>query len=76
MPKLVRIPEHSAALIMEEYREASPLAGSRALGEALMEEAVSTVAEVVTEAAVTGNSIQSQQTQLIIWRKNLCARQT
>src|SRR5437588_532220 len=49
----VHIPAHSAALIMEESREASPLAGSRALAEASMGAAVSMAAEVVTEEAVT-----------------------
>jgi hypothetical protein len=45
---------HSAALIMEESLEASPLAASRALAEASM------AVEVSTEAAVgvAGNSVQ------------------
>jgi hypothetical protein len=43
--------EHSAALIMEELREASPLAGTRALAEA------STGVEVSTEAEVAGSSL-------------------
>jgi hypothetical protein len=72
---LLTTPAHSAVLIMEECRGASLLAGSRALAEAFMEVAVFTEeAAAVTEEAVTGNSFQSQQTQLMIWRKDLCAR--
>jgi hypothetical protein len=65
---LVRIPVHSAGLIMEESREASLLAGTRALVEAFMEVEVSTEAEAAMEEAVTGNSIQLLQTKLTIWR--------
>src|SRR5712692_4439894 len=54
-PSQVRIPVHSAALIMEELPEAFPLAVSRASAEASTEAAVSTEVEVVTvEEAVTG----------------------
>jgi hypothetical protein len=42
---------------MEESREASPLAGSRALAEVSTEAAAFTEAEAVTVVAVTGNSI-------------------
>src|ERR1700680_4575012 len=35
MPRLVRIPAHSAGSIMEESREVSRLAGNRALAEAM-----------------------------------------
>ena len=66
MFSLVVIPAHSAALIMEELREGSPLAGSRAsaavftAAEAFTVVAVEafTVAEV-TEAEATGNSVHS-----------------
>ena len=74
MPRLVRIPAHSAALIMEEPREAFRLEASQALVEAFMEVVVSTAAEAVTEAAVTGSPVQLPQRQLMIGRKNLCAR--
>jgi hypothetical protein len=57
MLRLVHIRVHSAALIMEESREASPLAGSRALAEVSTEAAAFTEAEAVTVVAVTGNSI-------------------
>ncbi len=49
-------PARSADLIMEELREASPLADDRALAEAFTEVEVSMVAEAAT-AAVTGSSI-------------------
>ena len=56
VPTLAR----SAALIMAVSREASLLAGTRALAEASMEVGVSTEAAAFTEAeaAVTGNSVQ------------------
>src|ERR1700719_2598751 len=73
MPRPVRIPAHSAALIMEESREVSRLGGNRALAEASMEAEVFTEA-AATEAAVTGNSVQSPQMRLMIWRKNSCAK--
>jgi hypothetical protein len=57
MPRLVRTPAHSAALIMEESQEASPLAGSRALVEASMGVEASTEVAAVTGEAGTGNSI-------------------
>src|SRR6266849_2055941 len=63
VPSLVLIPAPSAALIMEESPEASPLAGSRASVEVFTEEAVSTGAavstavEALTVAEVTGNSV-------------------
>jgi hypothetical protein len=66
MASLAPTPERSAALIMAELREASPLVGSRAMAEA------STEAEGATEEAVTGNSAPLPQTKLMIWRKNLC----
>jgi hypothetical protein len=67
--RLALTPARSAALIMEESREASPLAGGRALAEASTEVEVST-----GPAAVTGNAVQVMQKQLMIWRKNSCAR--
>jgi hypothetical protein len=59
MPRPALIPERSAASIMEEWQEASPLAGSRALAEAFMGVAeASTEEAAVTEAgAVEGNSV-------------------
>src|SRR5713101_1614910 len=57
VPSLVLIPAPSAALIMEESPEASPLAGSRASVEVFTEEAVSTAVEALTVAEVTGNSV-------------------
>jgi hypothetical protein len=59
-PNLVPIPAHSVVLIMEESRGDSPLAGSRALAEASMEEVVSTGA--AEAEAVTGNSVQPNTT--------------
>jgi hypothetical protein len=58
------IPARSAALIMEEFREAFPLAGSPASAAAFMEVAVSTAvaAEAFTAAAeATGNSVRSHK---------------
>src|SRR5260370_1369714 len=52
-------PARSADLIMEELREASPLADARALAEAFTGVEVSTVAEAATAAAVTGSSFKS-----------------
>jgi hypothetical protein len=52
MPRLALIPEHLAVSIMEEWQEASPPVGSRALAGASME------VEVSTEAADVGNSAQ------------------
>jgi len=58
MPRPALIPERSAASIMEEWQEASPLAGSRALAEAFMGVAEASTEEAVTEAgAVEGNSV-------------------
>jgi hypothetical protein len=57
MPRPVRIPVHSAALIMEESREASPHEGSRAPVEVSTAAEAFTVAAVVTAAVVTGNSV-------------------
>ena len=75
MPRPARIPELSAASIMEEWREAFPLAGSRASAEASTVAELSTAVEVSTEAAaVEGNSVQLPQTRLMIWRKNSCAQ--
>jgi hypothetical protein len=54
---------------MEEWQEASPLVGSRALAEASTEVEVSTVAE-----AVAADSVQLLETKLMIWRKNSCAQ--
>src|SRR5580700_4156368 len=65
MPRLVRIPAHSAGSIMEESREVSRLAGNRALA-AAMEAEVFTEEAAATEAAVTGNSVQLTQTRLMI----------
>jgi hypothetical protein len=65
----VHIPVHSAVLIMEESREAFPLAVSRASAEASMEVEVSTEA-VTEEAAVTGNSVPLLQSRLMTWRRN------
>jgi hypothetical protein len=59
---------------MEESREVSPLAGSRALAEASMEVEVFTEAEAATEEAGAGNSAQLPETRLMIRRKNSCAR--
>src|SRR4029077_4750153 len=53
-----RIPEHSAALIMAESREASLLAGSRVSAEASMEAEAFMGVEVLMEGAVTANRIQ------------------
>ena len=60
MPRPVPIPERSAASIMEECREAFPLAASRASAEVSMEAEGSTAA-----GAATGNSVQLTQTRLI-----------
>ena len=57
MLRLVHIPVHSAALIMEESREASPHEGSRASVEVSTAAEAFTVAAVVTAAVVTGNSV-------------------
>jgi hypothetical protein len=48
---------HSAALIMEESREASPLAGSPASVGASMAAEAFTVAVVVTAAVAAGSSV-------------------
>jgi hypothetical protein len=65
MFRLVVIPARSAALIMEEWLEDSPLAGNRASA-AFTAEAVSTAVEVeaftvaeVTQAEATGNPVHS-----------------
>jgi hypothetical protein len=63
---------------MEEWQEASPLAGSRALAEAFMAAEVSEAEASTEEAAVTAeavgdNSVQLPQTRLIR-RKNSCAQ--
>jgi hypothetical protein len=63
------IPARSAALIMEEFREASRLGGSPASAAAFMEVAVSTAvaaeaftaAAEVTAAEATGNSVRSHK---------------
>src|SRR5271168_594044 len=62
MPRPAIIPVLSAALIMEEWREASLLADSRASVEGL------------TGVAAAVNSGQPPQTQLMIWRIKSCAR--
>ena len=54
MPRLALIQEHLAGSIMEEWQEASPPVGSRALAEASTAVEVSTAAE----AADVGNSAQ------------------
>jgi len=73
MPRLALIPERLAVLIMEEWQEASLLAGSRASAEASMGEV--SEAEVFTEAeAVAGDSVQLPETKLMIWRKKSCAQ--
>jgi hypothetical protein len=72
---------------MEEWQEASPLAGSRALAVAFMaaevseaevsEAEASTEEAAVTAEAVGGNSVQLPQTRLtrlMIRRKNSCAQ--
>src|SRR5216684_195704 len=68
-PSQVRIPVHSAALIMEESREAFPHGGSRASVE------VFTVAAVVTLAVVTGNSVALLQRQVTTRRAKSCVLQ-
>jgi hypothetical protein len=58
MDSLALVQERSAVSIMEEWQEASPFAGSRALAEDSMV-VVSTEVEAFTEeAAVAGNSEQ------------------
>jgi len=68
-PRPALIPELSAASIMEEWQEASLVAGSRASAEASMAGEVSTAA-----GAVEDNSVQLSQTRLMIRRKNSCAQ--
>src|ERR1700722_94699 len=68
MPRPALILVRSAALIMEERPEASLLVGSPASVE------VSTEVEASTAAAVTVNSFQRVQTQLMIRRKKSCTR--
>ena len=70
MASLVPAQAHSADLIMEELREDFLLVGSLASAVASMEEVeVSTEAEAVMEAAVTGSSIQLPQTRVMIRRR-------
>jgi hypothetical protein len=77
------IPARSAALIMEEFPEDSPLAGSRVSAAAFMAVAVSTAVEAeaftvaaeVTAAEVTGNPVQLPQTRLMIWRRTHAHKQ-
>jgi hypothetical protein len=65
MSNLAAIPAHLAASIMEEFPEASPLAGSRVsaapteaeVSTAVVAEAFTVAAEVTAEA--TGNSVHS-----------------
>ena len=73
IPDLVRIPAHSAALIMEESREAFLPEDNPASAEDSTEE-VAFTEEAFTEEAVAGNSVRSGQTQFRIWRKKSCAR--
>jgi hypothetical protein len=54
-PRQALIPEHLAVSIMEEWQEAFPPVGSRALAEASTGVEVSTVAAAFTEAADIGN---------------------
>jgi hypothetical protein len=68
-PRPALIPEHLAVSIMEEWQEASPPVGSRALAEASTGVEVSTVVE-----AVAADSIQLVETRLMIWRKKSCAQ--
>jgi hypothetical protein len=68
MPRPALIPERLAVSIMEEWQEASPPVGSRALAEA------STGVEVSTVVAVAADSIQLVETRLMIWRKKSCAQ--
>src|SRR5713226_1512129 len=75
MPSLVSIPARLAALIMEELREASPLAGSRASVEVSTEAEVFTVGAAFTVAEVAGNSIPLLRKQLTTWRMKSCAIQ-
>ena len=69
MPSRALIPEHLAVSIMEEWQEAFPPVGSRALAEASTGVEVSTVVE-----AVAADSIQLVETRLMIWRKKSCAQ--
>jgi hypothetical protein len=70
MPSPVRILAFSADSIVEECREAFPLAASRASAE------VSTGVRDSTVAAVEGKAVQLPQTRLMIRRKNSCAYTT
>src|ERR1700674_943992 len=57
MPRLAPIPAHSAASIMEESREASPLAGSRASAEVSTEVEAFMAAEAFTGGGGIGKSV-------------------
>jgi hypothetical protein len=74
-PSQVRIPVHSAALIMEESREAFPHGGSRASVEVSTAAEAFTVAAVVTVAVVTGNSVALLQRQVTTRRAKSCVLQ-
>ena len=71
------IRELSAASIMEETRTAFPHAGNPASVEVSTGVEVSMGVVVASTAAAVvgaGDSLQLQQTQLMIWRNNSCAR--
>jgi hypothetical protein len=72
--RVVCIPAHSAALIMEEQPGAFLHAASPASVVVSAEARDFMAAEASTAEAVTGNSFSIRQSKLKIWRKKLCAR--